>query len=195
MLKRIKFQTSIDGRGNYSGQTAEQLKEALAAHFGGCLVEITITGVPKQPENWRRMYYKLNILPAFVHGLRTLGNEVDPHNLEHLDSANDYLSRTILGEHEETNAIGQTLKIANDPEKLSDRDYAGFVAKAEAEIFRLFGFQVAHFQREEAKWEQYQRPPMAVHNGEYPVRMDGESWYNGKPGPTPGASERDEQGI
>jgi len=189
MLKRIKFQTSIDGRGNYSGQTAEQLKEALAAHFGGCLVEITITGIPKQPENWRRMYYKCQILPAFVHGLRSLGNDVDPHNVEHLDSANDYLSRTILGEHEETNAIGQTLKIANDPEKLSDRDYAGFVAKAEAEIFRLFGFQVAHFQREEAKWEQYQRAPMAVHNGEHPVRMDGESWYNRESGVTPGSSE------
>jgi hypothetical protein len=195
MLKRIKFQTSIDGRGNYSAQTAEQLKEALAAHFGGCLVEITVTGVPKQPENWRRMYYKMQVLPAFVNGLRTLGNEVDPHNLEHLESANDYLARTILGEHEETNAIGQKLKIANDPEKLSDRDYAGFVAKAEAEIFRLFGFQVAHFQREEAKWEQYQRTPMAVHNGQHPVRMDGESWYNGESGPTPGASERDEQGI
>lgn len=191
MLKRIKFKTSVDGRGNLSSQTAEQLKEALAAHFGGCLVEITITGVPKQPENWRRMYYKMQILPAFVHGLRKLGNQVDPHNVEHLESANDYLSRTILGEHEETNAIGQTLKIANDPEKLSDRDYAGFVAKAEAEIFRLFGFQVAHFQREEAKWEQYQRAPMAVHNGQYPVRMDGESWYNRESSPTPGTSERD----
>jgi len=189
MLKRIKFQTSIDGRGNYSGQTAEQLKEALAAHFGGCLVEITITGIPKQPENWRRMYYKCQILPAFVHGLRSLGNDVDPHNMEHLDSANDYLSRTILGEHEETNAIGQTLKIANDPEKLSDRDYAGFVAKAEAEIFRLFGFQVAHFQREEKKWEQHFGAPMAVHNGEPPVRMDGESWYNRESRVTPGPSE------
>ena len=189
MLKRIKFQTSIDGRGNYSGQTAEQLKEALAAHFGGCLVEITITGIPKQPENWRRMYYKCQILPAFVHGLRSLGNDVDPQNPEHLESANDYLSRTILGEHEETNAIGQTLKIANDPEKLSDRDYAGFVAKAEAEIFRLFGFQVAHFQREEKKWEQHFGAPMAVHNGKPPVRMDGESWYNRKPGITPGPSE------
>lgn len=189
MLKKIKFQTSIDGRGNLSGQTADQLKEALAAHFGGCLVEITITGVPKQPENWRRMYYKMQILPSFVHGLRKLGNQVDPHNVEHLDSANDYLSRTILGEHEETNAIGQTLKIANDPEKLSDRDYAGFVAKAEAEIFRLFGFQVAHFQREKAKWEQYQRPAMAVHNGKHPLRVDSEGWYNGKPGPTSGTSE------
>lgn len=189
MLKRIKFQTSIDGRGNYSGQTAEHLKEALAAHFGGCLVEITITGVPKQPENWRRMYYKCQILSAFVHGLRSLGNDVDPHNVEHLDSANDYLSRTILGEHEETNAIGQTLKIANDPEKLSDRDYAGFVAKAEAEIFRLFGFQVAAFQREEAKWEQYQRSPMAVHNGKHPVHMDGEGGDNRESGVTPGTSE------
>jgi hypothetical protein len=189
MLKRIKFQTSIDGRGNLSGQTAEQLKEALADHFGGCLVEIIITGVPKQPENWRRMYYKLQVLPAFVHGLRSLGNEVDPHNVEHLESANDYLSRTILGEHEETNAIGQTLKIANDPEKLSDRDYSIFVEKAEAEIVRLFGFNVAALQREKEKWEQYQRPPMAVHNGQYPVRMDGESWYNRESRVTPGTSE------
>ena len=189
MLKRIKFQTSIDGRGNYSVQTAEQLKEALAAHFGGCLVEITITGVPKQPENWRRMYYKLQILPAFVHGLRSLGNEVDPHNVEHLESANDYLSRTILGEHEETNAIGQKLKIANDPEKLSDRDYAVFVAKAEAEIFRLFGFQVAHFQREEAKWEQYQRTPMAIHNGEHPVSVGSQGGDNRESRVTPGPSE------
>ena len=195
MLKRIKFQTSVDGRGNLSGQTAEQLKEALAAHFGGCLVEITITGVPKQPENWRRMYYKLQILPAFVRGLRSLGNEVDPHNLEHLESANDYLSRTILGEHEETNAIGQTLKIANDPEKLSDRDYAGFVAKAEAEIFRLFGFQVAHFQREETKWEQYQRSPMAVHNGQHPVFVGSQGGDNRESSATPGTSERDEQRI
>jgi hypothetical protein len=109
--------------------------------------------------------------------------------MEHLDSANDYLSRTILGEHEETNAIGQKLKIANDPEKLSDRDYAGFVAKAEAEIFRLFGFQVAHFQREEAKWEQYQRPAVDLHNGQHPVRMDGESWYNRESRVTPGTSE------
>ena len=193
MLKRIKFQTSIDGRGNYSGQTAEQLKEALAAHFGGCLVEITITGIPKQPENWRRMYYKCQILPAFVHGLRSLGNDVDPHNVEHLDSANDYLSRTILGEHEETNAIGQTLKIANDPEKLSDRDYAGFVAKAEAEIFRLFGFQVAHFQREEAKWEQYQRPTMAVHHGEHPLSVGSQGRDHRESGVTPGPSERNEQ--
>ena len=189
MLKRIKFQTSIDGRGNLSNQTAEQLKEALAAHFGGCLVEITIAGVPRQPENWRRMYYKMQILPAFVHGLRKMGNQVDPHNVEHLESANDYLARTILGEHEETNAIGQTLKIANDPEKLSDRDYAGFVAKAEAEIFRLFGFQVAAFQREKAKWEQYQRSPMAVHNGKHPVHMDGEGGDHRQPGPTPGTSE------
>ena len=189
MLKRIKFQTSIDGRGNYSDQTAEQLKSALAAHFGGCLVEIVITGVPRQPERWRRIYYQVQILPAFVHGLRSLGNEVDPQNPEHLESANDYLARTCNGEHEETNAIGQTLKIANDPEKLSDRDYAGFVAKAEAEISRLFGFQVAHFQREEAKWEQYQRPAMDLHNGEHPVRMDGESWYNRESRVTPGPSE------
>ena len=189
MLKRIKFQTSIDGRGNYSDQTAEQLKSALAAHFGGCLVEIVITGVPRQPERWRRIYYQVQILPAFVHGLRSLGNEVDPQNPEHLESANDYLARTCNGEHEETNAIGQKLKIANDPEKLSDRDYAGFVAKAEAEISRLFGFQVAHFQREEAKWEQYQRPAMDLHNGEHPVRMDGESWYNRESGVTPGPSE------
>lgn len=189
MLKRIKFQTSIDGRGNYSGQTAEQLKEALAAHFGGCLVEITITGVPRQPENWRRMYYKLQVLPAFVYGFMKAGNPVDPQNPEHLESANDYLARTCNGEHEEENAIGQKIKVANDPEKLSDRDYAGFVAKAEAEIFRLFGFQVAAFQREEAKWEQYQRPPMAVHHGKSPVRMDGESGDNRKPGLTSGTSE------
>jgi hypothetical protein len=189
MLKRIKFQTSIDGRGNYSVQTAEQLKEALAAHFGGCLVEITITGVPKQPENWRRMYYKCQILPAFVHGLRSLGNDVDPHNVEHLESANDYLSRTILGEHEEENAIGQKLKIANDQEKLSDRDYAIFVEKCQAEIFKLFGVQIQELKKEAEKWEQYQRTPMAVHNGEHPIRVDGESWYNRKPGPTPGASE------
>jgi hypothetical protein len=141
------------------------------------------------------MYYKLQVLPAFVYGLMKAGNVVDPQNPEHLESANDYLSRTILGEHEETNAIGQKLKIANDPEKLSDRDYAGFVAKAEAEIFRLFGFQVAHFQREEAKWEQYQRAPMAVHNGEHSIYVHGQGWYNGKPGPTTSTGERDEQGI
>lgn len=124
------------------------------------------------------MYYKLNILPAFVYGLQKLGNNVDPHNLEHLDSANDYLSRTILGEHEETNAIGQTLKIANDPEKLSDRDYAIFVEKAEAEIFRLFGVQVATLQEEKKKWEQYQRPAVAVHNGQHPVPMGGQGRNN-----------------
>lgn len=135
------------------------------------------------------MFYKFQILPAFVQGLRKLGNQVDPHNVEHLESANDYLSRTILGEHEEENAIGQKLKIANDPEKLSDRDYAIFVEKCQAEIFRLFGFQVAAFQREEAKWEQYQRAPMAVHNGKHPIHMDGEGGDNRKPGPTLGTSE------
>lgn len=186
MLKRIKFQTSIDGRGNYSSQTAEQLKEALAAHFGGCLVEIAITGVPKQPENWRRMYYKLQILPAFVHGLRSLGNDVYPHNVEHLDSANNYLSRTILGEHEETNAIGQKLKIANDPEKLSDRDYAIFVEKCQAEIFKLFGVQVQELKKEAEKWEQHFSTPMAIHNGKHPIHMDGEGGDNRQPGPTPG---------
>ena len=195
MLKRIKFQTSIDGRGNFSEQTAEQLKSALAAHFGGCLVEIVITGVPRQPERWRRIYYQVQILPAFVHGLRSLGNDVDPHNMEHLDSANDYLSRTILGEHEETNAIGQTLKIANDPEKLSDRDYAGFVAKAEAEIFNLFGFQVAHFQNEEKKWEQYQRQTVDLHNGEHPLPVGSQGRDNRESGVTPGPSEREQQGI
>jgi hypothetical protein len=194
MLKRIKFQTSVDGRGNYSGQTAEQLKEALAAHFGGCLVEIVITGIPRQPENWRRMYYKLQILPAFVHGLRSLGNEVDPHNTEHLDSANDYLCRTILGEHEETNAIGQKLNVANDPEKLSDRDYAGFVAKAEAEIVRLFGFQVANFQREKAKWEQYLSETVSLHHGELPLPMGSQGRDNREPRVTPGPSERNEPG-
>ncbi len=157
MLKRLKFQASIDGRGNLPAQTVEQLKEALSAHFGGCIVEITVTGVPKQPETWRKMYYKFQILPAFVHGLRASGNQVDPHNFEHLQSANDYLSRTILGEHEEENAIGQKLEIANDPEKLSDRDYAIFINQAEAEIVRLFGFNVEALQKEREKWEQYQR--------------------------------------
>lgn len=187
--KQIKFSSSVNYKGRLPPHIQEQLEESLAAHFGGGLVEITIRGVERQPENWRRMYYKLQVLPAFVYGFMKAGNEVDPQNPEHLESANDYLSRTILGEHEETNAIGQKLKVSNDPEKLSDRDYAGFVAKAEAEIFRLFGFQVAHFQREEAKWEQYQRAPMAVHNGEPPVRMDGESWYHRESGVTPGPSE------
>lgn len=189
MRKQIKFSSSVNYKGRLPPHIQEQLEESLAAHFGGGLIEITVRGVERQPENWRRMYYKLQVLPAFVYGFMKAGNEVDPQNTEHLESANDYLSRTILGEHEETNAIGQKLKIANDPEKLSDRDYAGFVAKAEAEIFRLFGFQVAHFQREEKKWEQYQRPAMAVHNGEHPVRMDGESWYNRESGVTPGPSE------
>ena len=189
MRKQIKFSSSVNYKGLLPPHIQEQLEESLAAHFGGGLVEITIRGVERQPENWRRMYYKLQVLPAFVYGFMKAGNQVDPQNPEHLESANDYLSRTILGEHEETNAIGQTLKIANDPEKLSDRDYAGFVAKAEAEIFRLFGFQVAHFQREEAKWEQYQRQTVAVHNGEPPVRMDGESWYNRESRVTPGPSE------
>jgi len=187
--KQIKFSSSVNYKGRLPPHIQEQLEESLAAHFGGGLVEITVRGVERQPENWRRMYYKLQVLPAFVYGFMKAGNNVDPQNPEHLESANDYLSRTILGEHEETNAIGQTLKIANDPEKLSDRDYAGFVAKAEAEIFRLFGFQVAHFQREEKKWEQHFGAPMAVHNGKPPVRMDGESWYNRKPGITPGPSE------
>jgi len=193
--KQIKFSTSVNYKGRPPSHIQQQLDDAIAAHFGGGLVEITIRGVPRQPENWRRMYYKLNILPTFVHGLRTLGNEVDPHNLEHLDSANDYLSRTILGEHEETNAIGQKLKIANDPEKLSARDYAGFVAKAEAEIFRLFGFQVAHFQREEAKWEQYQRPPVSLHNGQHSLPVGSQGGDNRESRFTPGPSERDEQGI
>lgn len=178
---------------NYKGRLPphiqEQLEESLAAHFGGGLVEITVRGVPRQPETWRRMYYKLQVLPAFVHGLRSLGNEVDPHNVEHLDSANDYLSRTILGEHEETNAIGQTLKVANDPEKLSDRDYAGFVAKAEVEIFRLFGFQVAHFQREKAKWEQYQRSTVDLHHGQHPLSVGSQGGDYRESGVTPGPSE------
>ena len=195
MRKQIKFSTSVNYKGRPPSHIQEQIDDAIAAHFGGGLVEITIRGVERQPENWRRMYYKLQVLPAFVYGLMKAGNVVDPQNPEHLESANDYLARTILGEHEETNAIGQKLKIANDPEKLSDRDYAGFVAKAEAEIFRLFGFQVAHFQREEAKWEQYQRTPMAVHNGQHPVSVGSQGRDNRESRVTPGPSERDEQGI
>lgn len=189
MRKQIKFSSSVNYKGRLPPHIQEQLEESLAAHFGGGLVEITVRGVPRQPENWRRMYYKLQVLPAFVYGFMKAGNNVDPKNPEHLESANDYLARTCNGEHEEENAIGQKIKVANDPEKLSDRDYAGFVAKAEAEIFRLFGFQVSHFQREEAKWEQYQRSPMALHHGKYPLRMDGEGGNNRKPGPTSGPSE------
>ena len=189
MQKQIKFSATVDGRGQLPKQTQELLQQALAAHFGGGLVQIIITGVPKQPESWRRMYYKFQILPAFVQGLRKMGNQVDPHNVEHLESANDYLSRTILGEHEEENAIGQKLKIANDPEKLSDRDYAIFVEKCQAEIFKLFGVQIQELKKEAEKWEQYQRAPMAIRDGKPPVRMDGESWYNRESGSTPGTSE------
>ena len=189
MRKQIKFSSSVNYKGLLPPHIQEQLEESLAAHFGGGLVEITIRGVERQPENWRRMYYKLQVLPAFVYGFMKAGNQVDPQNPEHLESANDYLARTCNGEHEEENAIGQKIKVANDPEKLSDRDYAGFVAKAEAEIFRLFGFQVAHFQREEAKWEQYQRAPMAVHNGEHPLSMGSQGRDNRESGVTPGPSE------
>ena len=189
MRKRIKFSATVDGRGHLSKQTQDLLQQALAAQFGGGLVEITITGVPRQPESFRRMYYRTQILPAFVQGLRNIGNQVDPHNMEHLESANDYLSRTILGEHEEENAIGQKIKVANDPEKLSDRDYAIFVEKCQGEIFSLFGVPIQELKAEAQKWEQYQRAPMALHNGQPPVHMDGKSWYNRKPGPTPGTSE------
>lgn len=192
MRKQIKFSTSVNYKGRLPSHIQQQLDDAIAAHFGGGLVEITIRGVPRQPENWRRMYYKLQILPAFVHGLRSLGNEVDAQNMEHLDSANDYLSRTILGEHEEENAICQKLKIANDPEKLSDRDYAIFVEKAEAEIFRLFGVQVATLQEEKKKWEQYQRPAVAVYHGQHPIPMGSQGRNNRESGVAPGPSERDE---
>jgi hypothetical protein len=187
--KQIKFSSTVNYKGHLPSHIQQQLDDAIAAHFGGGLVEITIRGVPRQPENWRRMYYKLTILPAFVYGLQKLGNAVDPHNVEHLDSADDYLSRTILGEHEEENAICQKLKIANDPEKLSDRDYAIFVEKAEAEISRLFGVQVATLQEEKKKWEQYQRPAVAVHHGKHPVSVGSKGGDNRESGVAPGPSE------
>lgn len=131
----------------------------------------------------------MQILPAFVQGLRKMGNQVDPHNTEHLNSANDYLAATILGEHEEENAIGQKVTIANDPGKLSDRDYAIFIEKCQAEIFNLFGVQIQELKKEAQEWEQYQRQAVAVHHGQHPVSVGGQGGDYRKPGPTPGASE------